>query len=47
MQPEGEVRHASLTIPATSEVGARPAVAIWVSARDQLAPVQATGGWLP
>jgi hypothetical protein len=47
MQGDGEVRHASLTIPATSEVGARLAVAIWVSARDRLAPIQATGGWLP
>ena len=47
MQGDGEVRHASLPIPATSEVGARLAVAIWVSARDRLAPIQATGGWLP
>ncbi len=39
--------HARLTMDATSEVGARKAVAVWVSARDQLAPVQATGGWLP
>jgi hypothetical protein len=47
MQGDGEVRHASLTISAASEVGARLAVAIWVSARDRLAPIQATGGWLP
>jgi hypothetical protein len=47
LQGDGEVRHASLTIPAAGEVRPRPAVAIWVSARDQLAPIQATGGWLP
>ena len=47
MEGDGEVRRARLTIPATEESGARLAVAIWVSARDQLAPVQATGGWLP
>ena len=47
LQGEGEVRRASLTIPAASEAGARLAVAIWVSARDRLAPAQATGGWLP
>ncbi len=47
MQGEGEVKHASLTIPAAAEPGARPAVAIWVNARDRLVPLQATGGWLP
>ncbi|MEO6969499.1 MAG: DUF1223 domain-containing protein [Chthoniobacterales bacterium] len=47
MAGEGEAKHASLTIPAASESGARPAVAIWVSSSDRLAPVQATGGWLP
>jgi hypothetical protein len=47
MQGDGEVRHASLAIPATSEAGARQAVAFWVSARAQLAPIQAAGGWLP
>jgi hypothetical protein len=47
MQGDGEARHASLTIPGAGEPGAGLAVAIWVSARDRLAPVQAAGGWLP
>lgn len=47
METDGEVRRARLTIPTVVESGARAAVAIWVSARDRLAPVQATGGWLP
>ena len=47
LQGEGEAKRASLTIPATTESGARAAVAIWVSSSDRLAPVQATGGWLP
>ena len=47
MQGDGEVRHASLTIPAADESGARLAAAIWVSPRDRLAPMQAIGGWLP
>ena len=47
METEGAVRRVRLTIPAMTESGARLGVAIWVSARDRLAPVQATGGWLP
>lgn len=47
MEGDAEVRRARLTIPTAQESGARLAVAIWVSARDQLASVQATGGWLP
>ena len=47
LQGEGEVKQASLTIPAAVESGPRLAVAIWVSPRDRLASVQATGGWLP
>jgi hypothetical protein len=47
MEGEGEVKKARLTIPSSGEPGARLAVAVWVSARDQLAPVQANGGWLP
>lgn len=38
---------ARLTTTAKPESGARPAVAIWITPRGQLAPVQATGGWLP
>ncbi|MBA3544641.1 MAG: DUF1223 domain-containing protein [Chthoniobacterales bacterium] len=37
---------ARLTTAAKAEAGARLAVAIWVTPRGQLAPVQATGGWL-
>lgn len=47
LEGSGETRKARLTIPAANETGARLAVAIWVSSRDGLAPVQATGGWLP
>ena len=47
LQGEGEAKRASLTLPAASETGPRLAVAIWVSPSDRLAPVQATGGWLP
>ena len=47
MRGDGETKHADLPVPATNELGARLAVAIWVSARDQLTPWQATGGWLP
>jgi hypothetical protein len=39
--------HARLTMDAASEGAARKAVAVWVSLRDRLAPLQATGGWLP
>ncbi|MBA2436518.1 MAG: DUF1223 domain-containing protein [Verrucomicrobiota bacterium] len=38
---------ASLTTSATTEAGARKAIAIWVTPRGQLFPLQATGGWLP
>jgi hypothetical protein len=47
MEGEGEVRNARLTVPSSGESGARLGVAIWISARDQLVPVQAAGGWLP
>jgi len=47
LESDREVAHARLTTPTVVEPGARLAVAIWVSPHDQLAPVQATGGWLP
>jgi hypothetical protein len=47
MKPENGTLRAHLTIEATGETGPRKAVAVWVSMRDRLAPVQATGGWLP
>jgi hypothetical protein len=37
---------ASLTSPSPAEKVPRQAVAVWVTHRDQLAPVQAAGGWL-
>jgi hypothetical protein len=36
-----------LTSDASAEPGARKAIAVWVTPRGQLVPVQATGGWLP
>ena len=47
MEHKGDAQHARLTIPKANEVGARWAVAVWVTARDQLSPVQTAGGWLP
>jgi hypothetical protein len=47
MERDGDAERARLTIPTSNEFGARLAVAIWISPRDQLGPVQATGGWLP
>ncbi|MEO7724041.1 MAG: DUF1223 domain-containing protein [Chthoniobacterales bacterium] len=38
---------ARLTTGATAEPGARKAVAVWVTRRGELPPLQATGGWLP
>ena len=47
MKSENGTLRARLTMDATGETGARKAVAVWISDRDRLAPVQATGGWLP
>jgi hypothetical protein len=47
MKSEGGTLRARLTISAAVEPGARKAIAVWISARERLAPVQATGGWLP
>ena len=47
MKSENGTLRARLTMDATGEAGARKAVAVWISLRDRLAPVQATGGWLP
>ncbi len=46
MKSDGGAWRASLTMNAADEKGARKAIAVWVSPRTQLAPVQATGGWL-
>jgi hypothetical protein len=47
MKSEDGMLRARLTMEATGEAGVRKAVAVWISLRDRLAPVQATGGWLP
>ncbi len=46
MKTEGGAAHARLTFEEKGEPRVRPAIAIWVTAGNQLAPVQATGGWL-
>ena len=46
LKPESGNLHASLTISGSKETEGRKAVAVWVTARGQPAPVQATGGWL-
>lgn len=43
----GDRQQATLTIPTAAEAGARTAVAAWVTARGQLVPLQAAGGWIP
>ena len=47
MKSEDGTLRARLTMGGANEPGARKAIAVWISARDRLAPVQATGGWLP
>ena len=47
MKSENGTLRARLTMDAMGEAGARKAVAVWISDRDRLAPVQASGGWLP
>ena len=46
MKSEAGALRASLTLGSSAGAGARKAVAIWVSSRGELAPAQATGGWL-
>ncbi len=38
---------ARVTTGATADPGARKAVAVWVTRRSELPPLQASGGWLP
>jgi hypothetical protein len=47
MKFEAGLQRARLTTEASIEAGARKAVAVWITRRGELAPVQATGGWLP
>lgn len=46
LQVDGDHATARLTIAPASETAPRRALAIWVTRRGALAPVQATGGWL-
>lgn len=46
LKKEADRLVASLTIPSPSESAPQKAVAMWVTRRGQLPPVQATGGWL-
>ncbi|MBA3964070.1 MAG: DUF1223 domain-containing protein [Chthoniobacterales bacterium] len=46
LKTEADRAGGSLTIPSSAENAPRKAVAIWVTHRGQLAPLQATGGWL-
>ncbi len=46
LQAAGGKVAASLTIPPGTEPAPPKAVAVWVTRRAELAPVQATGGWL-
>lgn len=46
LEASGDHWSGSLTIKPSPEKAPRNAVAIWVTRRGELAPVQATGGWL-
>ncbi len=47
LKSEAGSKRVHLTTSATAEAGARKAIAVWVTPRGQLFPIQATGGWLP
>lgn len=47
MKPESGSLKARIKLTQPTEAGARKAVAVWVTRAASLAPVQATGGWLP
>ncbi len=46
LHPEAGSQQASLTVNESAENDGRKAVAVWVSRSGQVAPAQATGGWL-
>jgi hypothetical protein len=46
MKPETGALRASLSTGGSAEGSARKAIAIWITRRGDLVPVQATGGWL-
>ncbi len=47
MKSFGGALHSELSFDLPNQEGGRNAVAIWVTRRGQLVPVQAIGGWLP
>ena len=47
LEPTAAGYKALLTLPATTETQGNRAIAAWVSPAGQLAPIQATGGYLP
>jgi hypothetical protein len=47
MTGDAGIARAELDLPQSHlEKGSRPALAAWVTMRDQIVPIQATGGWL-
>jgi hypothetical protein len=47
MQPDGPAASAELALPSPGASGAtRRALAAWITRRGEIAPVQATGGWV-
>jgi hypothetical protein len=47
LTPDGLAHRAEFPLPQPAVAGAvRRAIAVWVTRRDDLAPLQATGGWL-
>ena len=47
MKSEAGAFHANLALSEAPKIVPRKAVAVWVSPRGRLMPVQSTGGWLP
>jgi hypothetical protein len=47
LKPDAAGGRARLTTNKPAEPGARKAVAIWVTERGELIPLQATGDWMP
>lgn len=47
MSSDGGTAQARYTLRGNDAAGSRTALAAWVTRRGDLAPVQATGGWLP
>ena len=45
LKSDSGAQRARLTTSAAAEPGARQAIAVWITQRGQLIPLQATGGW--